>query len=81
MDLSRLAIPSICEYRISTLCLDNARVLDGLPRELRECLAFDIDASFLGTETILLRIRGIPDPVHEEVAGEEEDEEWCSERI
>ena len=81
MDLSCLAIPSISQDRIAAFGLDDTRVLDGLPGELREGLALDEGAAFLGTETVLLRVGSVPNPVHEKVAGEKKDEEGCAEGV
>ena len=81
MDLSRLAVPSISQDRIAAFGLDDTRVLDGLPGELWEGLALDEGASFLGTETVLLRVGSVPNPVHEKVAGEKKDEEGCAEGV
>lgn len=43
------------------------RVLDRLPRELEKVPPFHQRAAFFLPEVILLAIRGVPDPVHEQV--------------
>jgi len=81
MNLPSFSVPAISQYRVSALGLDDAGILNSLPRKLWECLALDESAALLGTETVLLRVGGIPDPVHEEIASEEQDEERCPEGI
>ena len=74
VDLACISIPSINQNTIPGFCFDNTGIVDGLPRELREGFARDESAALLGAEPILLTVGGIPDPVHEEVGGEEGDQ-------
>jgi hypothetical protein len=71
VNLSRIAIPSVSENRIPSLGLDDARVFNSLPRELREGLPFNQQATFLDSEAVLLRVGGVPDPIYEKVGNEE----------
>lgn len=80
VDLSCITIPSISQKRVTRLGLDDAGVFDCLPWELREGLALGRGSSLLGAETVLLGVGGVPDPVGEEIGGEEEDEEGSAER-
>lgn len=81
VNLAGISVPSINKDRIAGFGLDCARVLDGLPWELGEGLSLGKSSTLLRTEAILLRVRGIPDPVHEQVGGEESDQEWDSEGV
>jgi hypothetical protein len=67
MNLACVSIPSIYQDRISGFGLDSARIRYCLPRELGKCLARDETTAFLGAESVLLGVGGVPDPVHEEV--------------
>ena len=71
VNLSSIAIPSISKNRISSLGLDDARVFNSLPWELRERLPFDQQATFLDSKAVLLRVGGVPDPIYEKVGNEE----------
>lgn len=67
VDLSGETIPAINEN--STLRSDNGLgVLDGLPRDLGECLAPDNLAPLHGTEAVLLAVAAVPNPIPEEVS-------------
>jgi hypothetical protein len=71
MDLASLTVPSIREYRVTSLGLDMARILDSLPWELRKGVTIDKGATFLRSKSILLRVCGIPDPVYEKITNEQ----------
>lgn len=75
VNLAGISIPSIGQNTIAGLGFDGAGVLDGLPRQLWECLAGDESTSFHGAEAVLLAVGCVPDPVHEEIGCEEGDEE------
>lgn len=81
VDLASVAVPSIDEDRVSRFSLDGAGVLDCLPWELGEGLSLGEGSTFLGTEAILLRVGGVPDPVHEEVGSEKSNQKWGSEGV
>ena len=74
VNLACISVPPIHQDRISRTCLDGTGIRDCLPRELGECLASDESTTFLGAETVLLRVGGIPDPVHKEIGREKGDE-------
>ena len=78
VNLACVTVPPISQDLVAVLGLDGAGVLDGLPWELGEGFALDDCAAGLGAETVLLRVGGVPDPVHEEVGSEEEDEDWVT---
>jgi len=67
VDLASIAIPAINEDRVASLSLDGAGILDSLPWKLRERLALDQCSTLLGSESVLLRIGRIPDPVHKQI--------------
>lgn len=67
VDLARLAVPSVGQDAVAILRPDHPWVLNRLPWKLWECLADDLLASLLGTETVLLAVGRIPNPVNEEV--------------
>lgn len=73
VNLASVLIPTIAEKSVASVGLDLLGVLDSLPGELRESLAVHLEAALLGTEHVLLRVAGIPDPVGEEVASKEPD--------
>lgn len=67
VDLAGKTIPAVNEN--STLRSDNGLgVLDGLPRDLGECLAPDDLATLHGAEAVLLAVAAVPNPVPEEVS-------------
>ena len=75
MNLACVSIPSIYENRISRSGCDSPGIFDRLPRQLRECFALNESAAFLCAETVLLGVCCVPDPIHEEIAGEERNNE------
>lgn len=79
MNLACVAVPSVGENLIARSGLDGTWVGDCLPGELRECFARDGCAARGCAETVLLGVGRVPDPVHEEVRGEEEDEKRVAE--
>jgi hypothetical protein len=70
MYLPGISIPSVSKNRVSSLGLDDARVFDGLPWELRKSLPFNKQAALLSSEAVLLRVGRIPDPVYKKVCYE-----------
>lgn len=73
MDFAGITVPPINQNRISSPGLDFAGVLDSLPWKLGESLALKESSAFFGSEPVLLRVGGVPDPVHKEVGDEEGD--------
>ena len=59
--------PAICENSAAVLRLDGLGVFQSPPRKLRESFSRNVTATFLLTETILLTVGGIPDPVAEKI--------------
>lgn len=75
VNLAGVSIPSIDQNAVPRFRLDRARVLDSLPGQLGEGFAWHESSAFLRAETVLLRVGGVPNPVHKEIGGEEGDEE------
>lgn len=75
MDLSRIAVHSINEDCVSGFCFDDARVLDLSPWKLGECFPGHSLALLAGTEAVLLRVGSVPDPVHEKVRREQDNQD------
>lgn len=71
MNLASISVPPVSEDGVSRLGLDGAGVLDRSPGKLGERLAVKKLSAFLVAETILLRVGGVPDPIHEQIRGEE----------
>ena len=59
--------PSATQYALAALCFDDLRILNVSPWQLRESFPLNRVPSLLRTEVVLLRIRRVPDPVHEQV--------------
>ncbi len=81
MHLPRNPVPSIDQDAIPGLGFDDLWVLQGTPRKLRECVSLDQGAALHGSETVLLTVGRIPDPVHEEIGCEQGDEEGRAEGV
>jgi len=73
LNLAGVLVPAVAEKRVTGRGLNLLRILDGLPGELRECLAVLLVAAFLAAEHGLLAVTSVPDPVSEEVRSVEQD--------
>lgn len=71
MHLARQPVPAIGQDLVAQPRLNGARVLERLPRDLGERVAQAEGAALGGAEAVLLAVAAVPDPVDEEVAGEE----------
>lgn len=60
--------PSVSQER-TRLCIKDLGVLDGLPRELRECFPVDKGSGHLLSEPILLAVGCVPDVICAEEEG------------
>lgn len=74
-------VPTVAQNGVARITLDADGVLNLLPGKLGECLALDLVASALGAEELGLAVARVPNPVHEEVGGEEEDEGKAGVRV
>ena len=78
MQFSRISIPTFYQQTIPRCRLDDSGVSQCTPRKLWEGFSSDESTTFLCSETILLAIHGVPDPIHEDVRRKQENEAWCT---
>jgi hypothetical protein len=79
MYFSGISIPTIDKDSITRWGCDGMRILNCLPRQLRKRLPRHKFPSFLRSETILLAVRGIPNPVHKKIWREEKNQKRSTE--
>lgn len=75
VNLACISVPAIRQETVSSFGLDGAWVDNCLPWKLREGFTVSESTPLLGTESVLLGIGSVPDPVDKEVRGEEDSEE------
>lgn len=77
VDLAGLAIPAIGQNLVSVLGGDGPRVGDAAVLEVGESGTLVYHATLLLAELVLLAVGGVPDVVHPEVGGRQEDDKPC----
>jgi hypothetical protein len=71
--VSEKLTPAVNENGITDTGLDQVRILDFPPRQLRESLSLHNSAALRRSITILLAVSRVPHPIHDEVARIERD--------